>query len=107
MARADSAAHRRWQVSGSLLRASRFEPCAAAAAADTRFAGLSGPARTDQDIQAGDAVQRRGRGAQVKGLMTTTADDGILAELGEFVAAAACERLPEPIVHQAKTCLLY
>ncbi len=37
----------------------------------------------------------------------TTAHDGILAELGRFAAAAACERLPEPIVHKAKACLLY
>ena len=37
----------------------------------------------------------------------TAAHDGILAELGHFVAAAARERLPEPIVNKAKACLLY
>lgn len=39
--------------------------------------------------------------------LLTTAQDEILAELGRFIAAAACERLPEPIMHKAKACLLY
>ena len=39
--------------------------------------------------------------------MTTTEHDGILAELGGFVSATTCKRLPEPIVHKAKACLLY
>ena len=37
----------------------------------------------------------------------TTAHDRILSDLGEFVAAADCARLPESIVQKAKACLLY
>lgn len=35
-----------------------------------------------------------------------TAPNEILAELGRFVSAAACERLPAAIVHKAKACIL-
>ena len=33
--------------------------------------------------------------------------DEILARLGRFIAAAACEQLPQDIVQKAKACLLY
>lgn len=39
--------------------------------------------------------------------LEVNAPDATLATLGRFVAAAACERLPQAVVQKAKACLLY